>query len=129
MNPRLARDEQGSSSLQLVILLPVLFSIMFLGVQAAMYYYARTLATAAAEEGARTAAAHNASPHDGAAAATSCIGRTGGGSVIEDSRVTVERTTTATTVTIRGFSLSVIPGWRITVTQSASAPIERPTKP
>ena len=47
------RRERGSSSIQMVILMPALFSIMFLGMQGALYYHARTVAIAAAQEGAR----------------------------------------------------------------------------
>jgi Flp pilus assembly protein TadG len=52
--PRLgsARSERGSTSVQMVILMPVLFSVMFLGLQAALVYHARTVAIAAAQEGA-----------------------------------------------------------------------------
>ena len=34
----------------------------------------------------------------------------------------------APTVTVTGKSLSVIPGWHVTVTQSASVPVERLTQ-
>ena len=37
----------------MVILMPVLFSVMFLGLQAALFYHARTVAIAAAQEGAQ----------------------------------------------------------------------------
>ena len=49
--------ERGSTSVQMVILMPVLFSVMFLGLQAALFYHARTVAIAAAQEGARAAGA------------------------------------------------------------------------
>ena len=35
--------------MQMVILMPVLFSVMFLGLQAALFYHARTVAIAAAQ--------------------------------------------------------------------------------
>ena len=41
------RGERGSASLQLAVLLPVLFGVMFLGLQAALIYHARTVAIAA----------------------------------------------------------------------------------
>ena len=37
------------------------------------------------------------------------------------------RTATTASVTVRGVALSVIPGWRPTITQSASVPVERIT--
>ena len=123
------RDEQGSASIQLVILLPALFAIMFLGMQAALYYHARTLAIAAAEEGARAAAAQGAQANDGTSAATAFITSAGGSSVLEHPTTTVTRTTTTADVTVRGQAMSVIPGWNITITQSASATVERTTQP
>ena len=37
------RDQRGSVSIELVILLPALFAVMFLGMQAALFYHARTV--------------------------------------------------------------------------------------
>lgn len=39
-------------SIELLILLPALFAVMFLGMQAALFYHARSVAIAAAQEGA-----------------------------------------------------------------------------
>jgi len=36
-------------------------------------------------------------------------------------------TATTATVTVSGFSLSVIPGWNVRITQSASVPVEKVT--
>ena len=44
--------ERGSASIQMVILMPAMFAVMFLGMQAALIYHARTLAIASAQEGA-----------------------------------------------------------------------------
>ena len=55
------RSERGSTSVQMVILMPVLFSVMFLGLQAALFYHARTVAIAAAQQGARAAGAETGS--------------------------------------------------------------------
>ena len=52
-----ARAERGSTSIQMVMLLPALFAVMFLGMQAALYYHARSIALASAQEGACAAGA------------------------------------------------------------------------
>ena len=39
--------ERGSASIQMVLIMPALFSVMFLGMQAALHYHARTIAIAA----------------------------------------------------------------------------------
>ena len=62
----------------MVILMPVLFSVMFLGLQAALFYHARTVAIAAAQEGARAAGAETGTASDGIAAATSFVAAAGG---------------------------------------------------
>ena len=61
----------------MVLLMPALFSVMFLGMQAALHYHARTIAIAAAQEGARTAGAENGTASAGVAAATSYVTDTG----------------------------------------------------
>lgn len=119
--------ERGSVSVQLVILMPALFSIMFLGMQAALFYHARSVAIAASQEGARTAGGRGQSLQAGLGAASSFVTDAGGDDVLRASRVWGSRTTTTATVTVRGTSMSVIPGWSITVVQSATVPVERLT--
>jgi Flp pilus assembly protein TadG len=114
-------------SIQLVILMPALFSIMFLGMQGALWYHARSVAIAAAQEGARTAGAQNQSVEDGLAAASAFVADAGGDDVLQGATVTGTRTATQATVRVTGTSLSVIPGWSITVVQSATAQVERVT--
>src|SRR3954454_16151711 len=111
------RDARGSLSIELVILLPALFAIMFLGVQAALFYHARTVAIAAAEEGARTAGAEHGRAADGIDAASLFVApsrsgcEVGGGDVLQSASAPAPHTRTRAVVTARGFSLLVIPGW------------------
>ena len=87
----------------MVMLMPVLFALMFVGVQAALMYQGRTIALAAAQEGARAAAAEYSSSGVG----------------IEVARDYVSRSTSGLKQT------SVIPGWSPRIVQSASMPVER----
>lgn len=123
------RTERGSVSIELVILLPALFAVMFLGMQAALFHHARTVAMAAAQEGARTAAAEHGTEASGVAAASAFVEDAGGDEVLTHATSRAERNTTTVTVVVRGHSLSVIPGWSPVVRQSASAPVERLTTP
>lgn len=125
-SPRRPRGERGSASVELVVLMPLLLLILFAGIQGAVYYHARTLAIAAAQEGARAAARENATTTAGTAAAHAFLARTAGDSL---TAVTITGTRTATTAsfTVRGSSLSLIPGWTPTIEQSASLPVERLT--
>ena len=124
-----SKNESGSVSIELVILLPALFAVMFLGMQAALYYHARTVAIAAAEEGARSAGAENGHESNGVTAATSFVATAGGDDVLQNVSTSANRTQTTATVTVRGFSMSVIPGWHPQVIQSASVTVERVTAP
>ena len=126
---RAPRDERGSVSIELVILLPALFAVMFLGMQAALFYHARTVAIAAAQEGAKAAGGEHGKEADGVSAASSFIVEAGGDDVLTGANATANRTATTVTVTVTGHSLSVIPGWRPTIVQTASLPVERLTAP
>jgi Flp pilus assembly protein TadG len=123
-----AGRERGSSSIQMVMLMPALFSIMFLGMQGALYYHARTVAIAAAQEGARAAGTQNGTAAEGVSAASSFVSDAGGKDVLPGAHMTGGRSATTATVTVTGTSLSVIPGWSPAVSQSASVPVERITQ-
>ena len=126
---RAARDERGSVSIELVILLPALFAVMFLGMQAALFYHARTVAIAAAQEGAKAASGEDGKEADGVSAASSFVVEAGGDDVLTGASATANRTATTVTVTVTGHSLSVIPGWSPEIVQTASLPVERLTAP
>jgi Flp pilus assembly protein TadG len=122
------RDERGSVTIQIVFLMPALFLVMFLGVQGALYYHAREVALAAAQEGARDAGSENGTRYAGVTTANTFLADAGGSDAMTSTSVSGSRTATTATVTVTGKSLSVIPGWHVTVTQSASVPVERLTE-
>lgn len=109
----------------MMILMPVMFAVMFLGLQAALFYHARTVAIAAAQTGARAAGAEAGTAGQGMAAAAAFVTASGGSDVLEGASVSGNRSTTTATVTVTGDALSVIPGWSPTVRQSATVPVER----
>lgn len=110
----------------MVVLMPVMFSIMFLGLQAALYYYAATVAGAAAQDGARVAAAHESGGvAAGTTAALSALDQSHGS--LQNYTVTAAAGVDGPEVTVTGQSLSVLPGLTFTVTRSASLPWERPS--
>jgi len=109
------------------VLLPLLFLILFAGVQGALLYHARTLAIAAAQEGARSAAAQGGTLSAGTAAATRFL-HDAAGDALTGVSVTGIRTASVATITVQGTSLTVVPGWTLTVEQSATLPVERITR-
>lgn len=120
-----AERERGSSSIQLVILMPALFAVMFLGMQAALMYQGRELAIAAAQEGAREAAAEHGTADDGISTAYSYLETSTAG--LSGTSVTGWRDGAVASITVTTQTTSVIPGWNPTITQSASMPVERIT--
>src|SRR5947207_14758272 len=94
------RDQRGSASVELVILLPALFAVMFLGMQAALFYHARTVAIAAAQEGARAAGAEQGREADGVGAANDFLAEAGGDDVLSGTSTSANRTATTATVTV-----------------------------
>lgn len=125
---RRRRDERGSVTIQMVFLMPALFLVMFLGLQGALYYHAREVALAAAQEGAREAGSENGTRDSGVATARTFLTDAGGSDVMTSTSVSGSRSTTTATVTVTGESMSVIPGWHVTVSQSATVPVERLTE-
>lgn len=117
--------DRGATSIEMVILLPALFALMFLGMQAALMYQGRAVALAAAQEGAREAASETGTAQSGIRTAESFVASSTTG--LKGTTVVGRRTATVATVTVSANTLSVIPGWIPTITQSASMPVERVT--
>ena len=108
--------------------MPVLFALLFLGVQAGLYYHARSVAIAAAQQGARQAGSREGTQASGIATARQFLTRAGGIGVIVHADVTGFRGATTASVTVTGQSMSVIAGWRVRIDQSATVPVERLTR-
>jgi Flp pilus assembly protein TadG len=117
--------DRGSTSIEMVILLPALFALMFIGMQASLMYQGRAVALAAAQEGAREAASETGSAVSGIRTAESFVAASTSG--LKNTTVVGQRTATEATVTVSATTLSVIPGWTPAITQSASMPVERVT--
>lgn len=120
-----ARQERGSATIQMVVLMPALFTLMFLGVQAAVLYQGRTITLAAAQEGARVSAAEDGTNAAGVAAASDFVASTSAG--LKKTSVSGNRTATTATITVTTHTVSLIPFVSPKITQSASMPVERLT--
>lgn len=109
----------------MVVLLPALFALMFVGMQAALVTQGRAVVLAASQEGARVAAAEWGTAASGVRAAEAFVASSATG--MSGATAAGQRTATTATMTVSARVLSVIPGWAPTVTQSASMPVERVT--
>jgi len=124
---RAMRGERGSSSVEMVIALPIVLTVLFLAVQAGTWFHARSIALAAAQSGARTSAMINSTLDAGLSSARSFAGDVGG-TTLTGVTVTGDRTATSTTVTVTGHSVRLVPFMDVTVSQSATLPVERYTR-
>ncbi|MFI8528609.1 TadE family protein [Promicromonospora sukumoe] len=114
--------------MQTAILLPVVILLIIAAVQATLWFAGRQVAIAAASEGARVAAAETGTTGSGQTAATQFASTTGRGFLLVPS-ASVTRTATTATVTVTGRTQSLVAGWDLTITQTASMPVERLTAP
>ena len=121
------RGQGGAASLELAVVFPAVMALVFLTVQAGIYFHARTLALTAAQEGLRATSALTGNTGQGTARATSFLDRTATG-WITNQDVAADRTPTTATITVTGRSISLIPGLPgLPIHQQAHGPVERPT--
>lgn len=121
---RTSPRDRGAGSVEVVVLLPLVFLMLFAMVQGGLWFHARAVALGAAQEGARVAAAEDSTAGAGIAAATSFVADAGTGVVLDPS-VTGSRTATTATVSVSGQAQSLVPFWDLSLVQSASFPTER----
>lgn len=108
--------------------MPMVLLIVFGVVQGAVWYHARTVATAAANEAAAAARAENSTTGQGSAAAQTVMSRNS--DVLRDSSVSVTRDANTVTVTVTGKAAVILTNWRIfNISQTVTSPRERITSP
>ena len=124
MDQRRRRDT-GSTSLELVVLFPVLLAVVFGLVQGALWFHARNVASAAAAEGVRAARVETGTVQAGRARATAFLADAGA-DVLTNSRIEVTADGERVHIVVTGRSISVLPGVPgLPVNQSATGPVER----
>jgi Flp pilus assembly protein TadG len=118
------KAEDGSSTVEVVIVFPLLILTLMLVFQFAFWYHARHVALAAAEEGARAARVDTGTAAAGAARAERFV-RDLGSSVIVNPKVSASRNLDVARVEVSGQARNVVPGLRLSVRQASQGPIER----
>lgn len=119
--------ERGSATLETVLLWPAVFLLIFGIVHAGLWFHARNVALSAAREGVRAASVNDGV--GGAARAADFLATTTDGTVMRVGAIHETADSTTVTVTVTGSSTTLIPGWRVDVRQSATAPIRRWSAP
>jgi hypothetical protein len=111
------------ASVALTMLLPVLFTFSWAAMSAAMYHFGSTSAQAAAQTAASAAAVEGGTTGACEQAAARFLATLG--DAISDVTITCNRSATTATATVTGATLSLVPGWAPTVTQTVAVAVER----
>ncbi|ABS06107.1 TadE family protein (plasmid) [Kineococcus radiotolerans SRS30216 = ATCC BAA-149] len=118
------KGEEGSTAVELVILTPLMFLLVLLIVQFALFLHARQVVTAAAEQGVRSERLSRAGGGEGAQTALAFAARVGG-KAVTGVNARVARGADAVTVNVSGEGQSIIPWMHLTVTGTSSGSIDQ----
>jgi Flp pilus assembly protein TadG len=121
--------DQGSASLEFAITAVAVLAVIFTAIQAANYFWARSVAIAAAQEGADAQRAYNAAPGSGQARAEAFIASAG--DTLSDTTVTITSDGQQVQAIVSGQCLSIIPGFcsRVIIRATVYGTVERITSP
>jgi Flp pilus assembly protein TadG len=120
----LTREDRGALALSYVAILPFLFLLIMVLVQASLWFLARQDALAAARQGADAARALDAPAGAGAAAALAFARQAGEGYLQSPAAQVFTGANGTVTVTVTGHVPSFVPGLAVTVTETVQAPAE-----
>lgn len=123
---RSSTRDRGANPVELAIVLPAILVLLFSSVQAAAWFVARATARNAAQEAVTAQRAYQAPDGVGELQARDFLGRAGdwlGG--WQSTPPSCATTATEVSCTVRGRALSVIPGIRLTVRETAHGTVER----
>lgn len=123
MTPAAARSSrEGSSTLELMLLMPVVLFLVLLIVQFGLWQHARQVAAAAAQEGLVAAQVPAGTADAGTARAQAFLAEAGG---VHEAEVTAQRSDITARVEVRGTTPAAIPGMVLVVRGTAEGPVER----
>lgn len=114
--------EEGLTSTELAVVMPVLIALVLVPFQIALWWHAHQVADGAAREAVDAAQVATATDDDGIAAAEWFLDAAGN---LTEPQVTVTRTAETVTVEITGRAPRLIPGLDWQVTARAAGPTER----
>jgi TadE-like protein len=115
--------DAGVYSLEVAVLFLVAMAVVMSIVQIGLWWYSRDVAITAARAGVEAARADHGSVTTGEAAARASLDRFG--STLDDQQVSPDGSTASQVrITVTGHVATLIPGWTLTVTQSANGPKE-----
>lgn len=115
--------QRGASPIELAILMPVILLMLFGAIQIAAVYLARATALSAAQQAVTADRMWQAEPEAGRKRAEAFIADAGDWLIVSD--IDITETDTEVSCVVTGDALSIVPGWTIEVSQSATSPRER----
>lgn len=116
--------DAGALTLSYVAVLPFVFFLVMVLIQASFWFLARNAALAAARQGADAARALHAPGTAGSAAALAFARQAGQGYLVDPQVTASGSTSTTISITVRGRVPSFIPGLVVTVAETVQAPAE-----
>lgn len=119
-----SEHDRGFTTLEAVVVIPVVVIVTMLVVQYVMLWHARNVTEAAAQDALRIARGYEAAAADGQAAGTEYL-HNAAGKLLETFTVTVNRGSTTVSVHVHGTVSSVLPFGTYTVDEYASGPVEK----
>ena len=127
------RSERGVSSLELAILAPAILALIFVSVQTALWLYGRSVALNAAQEGVsrlRLVQPTLYTPAIGekVRADIQSYARQLGGTSLQNATVeppSYNSPVGMVSFTVKGDTVSLVPGLKLSVTRTATGPIEQ----
>lgn len=121
---RTCRDQRGSGTAELVMVMPVLLLLLLLIAQFALYMHAAHIAQAAAAQGLSAARVSGGSATAGTTAGQQVLAQLGSGPLRATS-VQAQRGPVQASVQVQGKAVSVIPFVSLAVHAEAIGPVEK----
>lgn len=116
--------DRGSVTTEVVLYAPLLFLLVLIGVQLALWALAQLGVQHAANHALQTTRVSGGTAAAGDADATAVLDQVAG-RIVTDPRVSVVRTTDTATVAVSGRAPAVLPWLRLPVRTQVNAPVER----
>jgi Flp pilus assembly protein TadG len=133
LRPRRHRSERGASSLELAILAPSILALIFVSIQTALWLYGRSVALNAAQEGVSRLRLvqpplYTSAIGDKVRADIEAYAQQVGGNTLGDAQVdppSYNNPEGMVSFTVTGETISLVPGLKLTVSRTATGPIEQ----
>ncbi|MGW1364909.1 TadE/TadG family type IV pilus assembly protein [Streptomyces chartreusis] len=120
---RRLRDDAGFSTLEFLVITPILFTILCLTLQLGVWYLGAGAAATAARKGAETGSSYQSAPADGATRARDWLSDV---PLVQDVEVSTDGSTAdRVRVTVTAHVMNFVPFWDITIRRSAEDVVEK----